>query len=302
MQQLYNRSLKGYVVVVPVQFTGTIRLMNHHDVDDVAVQAPQAALHHLSQLPFILRIETGPVRGGAQFGRNDTGFPDFVQRPPQRLFAIPVIGGCVGKVHTQFKSPGDDRQGAFEAFFPARNKGSAQGQFADFQTGYYLAREPHNVLIAERDGQPGGYLMLCADGKAYARFLARQLPGLALRVLWKMAAGRLSRATRRYIRWLIVRGWREVPRRPAGACHFHVNALPAARGAGMGIRLITEMESLAATRGIHKLYGQMTVQPGRRGAALFRHWGWQLTDTKPVSKFREHYGRDCLLATIEKEL
>ena len=70
----------------------------------------------------------------------------------------------------------------------------------------------------------------------------------------------------------------------------------------MGIRLITEMESLAATRGIHKLYGQMTVQPGRRGAALFRHWGWQLTDTKPVSKFREHYGRDCLLATIEKEL
>ena len=174
--------------------------------------------------------------------------------------------------------------------------------FADFQTSYYLAREPGNVLVAEMDGSVVGYILLCTDEKAYARFLARQLPGLLLRALGNVCRGRYNKATRKYIGWFVTKGWREVPRRPDGAAHFHVNALPEARLHRLGRRLADRMEVMAAARGVRKIYGQMTISPGKRGAAMFERIGWRITDTKPVSKFRQYVNRDCLLATVEKDL
>jgi hypothetical protein len=174
--------------------------------------------------------------------------------------------------------------------------------FADFQTEYYILREPGNILIAEKDGRTVGYAMACTNEKAYTHVLAWQLFGLAPRVIGNLLLCRYNRATRAYLWWFVTRGWREVPRRPGNAAHFHWNLLPEGRLTGMARELLTSLEAMLRRRGVSKVYGQMVVSPGRRGDAVFERYGWKITDRKPISKFRNYVERDCMLATIEKEL
>src|SRR5258708_11321965 len=55
----------------------------------------------------------------------------------------------------------------------------------------------------------------------------RQNIRLFLRALWRYP--HYDARSRRFIRWMISHGWREVPAAPRRTPHFHINLLPDAR-------------------------------------------------------------------------
>ncbi len=172
--------------------------------------------------------------------------------------------------------------------------------FADFQTAYYTDAEPESAWVMEEDGRVVGYLIACLDEARHRAFMRRRMPGMLLRAAGRWLTGRYNRATRRYLRWLLFRGWRETPRRPADAAHFHFNLLPSARGAGATKALFDAFAARLEMSSARRAYGQMIVRDARR-RAFFERFGWKLTDLKPVTKFRHATDENLYLATIEKE-
>ena len=173
--------------------------------------------------------------------------------------------------------------------------------FADFQTAYYTDEEPDSAWVMEEHGRVVGYLIACLDETRHAAYMRRRLPALAARALARWITGRYNRATRQYLRWLLLRGWRETPRRPADAAHFHFNLLPGARGAGATKALFDAFAARLETSHARCAYGQIMVRDTRR-RAFFERYGWKLTDLKPVTKFRHATNENLYLATLEKDL
>src|SRR5947199_3733996 len=99
--------------------------------------------------------------------------------------------------------------------------------FADFLTTYYTDHEPESSFVLEMDGEIRVYLLGCR------RPLFNQLYSLYQNVvLFLRALGRYFRynsRSRRFIRWTLVHGWREVPAAPRRTPHFHINLLTSAR-------------------------------------------------------------------------
>ena len=99
--------------------------------------------------------------------------------------------------------------------------------FADFLTTYYTDHEPESSFVLEADGEIRGYLL------GSRRPLQNQLYALYQNVwLFFRALARYFRyneRSRRFIRWTLVHGWREVPAAPRRVPHFHINLLPDAR-------------------------------------------------------------------------
>lgn len=173
--------------------------------------------------------------------------------------------------------------------------------FADFQTAYYTDAEPESVWVMEENGRVVGYLLACLDEARHATFMRRRFPAMAARAFSRWITGRYNRATRRYLVWLVFRGWRETPRRPADAAHFHFNLLPNARGAGATKALFDAFAARLKSSNVRCAYGQIVVRDTRR-RAFFERYGWKLTDLKPVTKFRHATDEKVYLATLEKDL
>lgn len=174
--------------------------------------------------------------------------------------------------------------------------------FADFLTTYYTDREPEMALVAEMDAQVVGYLLGCTRAGAY-RFhmiclIARCLPRAVLRFV----TGQYTAASRRYMWWVLTRGWRETPPMPAGAAHFHFNFLPEARGTGAAREAVIRWLAMLRAAGVHRVCGQMVVHPDRRSIALFEKLGWKVTAVRPWTKYNKLTQTACFMATIEKDL
>jgi hypothetical protein len=138
--------------------------------------------------------------------------------------------------------------------------------FADYWTAYYTDHEPESSLVAELDGRVIGYLHGCADTARFRRVMARRIaPPIAGIIAIRAIRGRYRHQprTRRFLRWLATRAWREEPpvdiaRYPA---HYHVNLLRDGHGhrlyTGMAIRFL---DTLLA-RGIRGVHGQVLDVP-----------------------------------------
>src|SRR6201982_281331 len=99
--------------------------------------------------------------------------------------------------------------------------------FADFLTTYYTDHEAESCFLLEVDGEIRGYLLGSRKPLQNQLYSLWQNVSLFLKALTRYF--RYNARSRRFIRWTLVHGWREVPASPRLVPHFHINLLPDAR-------------------------------------------------------------------------
>jgi ribosomal protein S18 acetylase RimI-like enzyme len=121
-----------------------------------------------------------------------------------------------------------------------------EASFADAFSGYYTDHEPESASVAELDGEVVGYLLGCRDSRratdpavVIARSVVRR--GIALRpgtapTIWRSVADLVTDVARRRV---VPSDYGLDPATLAAyPAHLHINLLPAARGSGVGSRMV----------------------------------------------------------------
>jgi ribosomal protein S18 acetylase RimI-like enzyme len=174
--------------------------------------------------------------------------------------------------------------------------------FADYLTGYYTRFEPEALLVCEVDGEVRGYLMGCRRAllrQAY-QFLANFV--VAGKALYRCMRRPYNKASRRFLRWVLMNSWREVPVTPRNMPHFHMNILPEARSVRNTRALIRTFLDFLRSHDCRSVYGQVVTYSGRRTVSLFRRYGFRVMDRVEVTKYRSIHGGRVLLCTVIKDL
>ncbi len=134
--------------------------------------------------------------------------------------------------------------------------------FGDFWASYYTDFEPESLLVAERGGMVIGYLMGCVDTQHYRRIMSRHIvPRVLARLVSRAARGQYRHQPQAYgfLRWLVIRSWREEPDIDTTAFpgHYHVNlARDGVMGGlytALGLRFLEQLDARAVTH----LHGQV---------------------------------------------
>jgi len=174
--------------------------------------------------------------------------------------------------------------------------------FADYLTGYYTRFEPEALLVCEVEGEVRGYLMGCRRAllkQAYQFFANFVVAGKAL---YRCVRRPYNDASRRFLRWVLINSWREVPVTPRNTPHFHMNVLPDARSVQNTRALIRTFLDFLRAHGCQSVYGQMVTFSGRRTLSLFRRYGFRVLDRVEVTKYRQIHRDRVLLCTVIKDL
>ncbi len=172
--------------------------------------------------------------------------------------------------------------------------------FANFLTNYYLNREPESAYVIEVGGKVRGYLLGC-------RFPLRNqfynfVQNFSLFGTLATRYRRYTAASRRFVHWIFLNGWREVPAAPRRTPHFHINLLADARGL-MGTRALIDafLEYLRA-KGEKSVYGQMVSFANRRGEKMFQRYGFKVLNRMEITKYRRLHPEPVYLCTVVKDL
>src|SRR3954468_2791643 len=100
--------------------------------------------------------------------------------------------------------------------------------FADFLTTYYTDHEPESSFVIETEtGELSGYLLGSRRPLLNQLYSFYQNLCLFLRALLRYP--RYQERSRRFILWILMNGWREVPAAPRRTPQFPINLLPEAR-------------------------------------------------------------------------
>lgn len=174
--------------------------------------------------------------------------------------------------------------------------------FADFLTGYYTDYEPDSCFVALQDDLVVGYLLGCTRPRQHHHRAWRIALSAALRVALRLTTGCYNRASRSFIRWLILSSTRENPPPVKGAGHFHFNLLPQGRIGRLALELSTSFCALAHARGLRQVYGRMTITPGRRDTKLFERFGFREIERRLVTKYQPHVSTPIYCATLVCDL
>jgi ribosomal protein S18 acetylase RimI-like enzyme len=174
--------------------------------------------------------------------------------------------------------------------------------FADYLTGYYTRFEPEALLVCEVDGKVRGYLMGCRRAllKQAYQFVANFV--VAGKALYRCFRRPYNDASRKFLRWVLMNSWREVPVTPRNTPHFHMNVLPDARSVRNTRALIRTFLDFLRSHDCRSVYGQMVTYSGRRTVSLFRRYGFRVIDRVEVTKYRSLHGGRVLLCTVIKDL
>lgn len=171
--------------------------------------------------------------------------------------------------------------------------------FADFLTRYYLRHEADSAFVIESDGEVKGYLLGCLHPLRNQIYNAWQ--NLALFAVLAARYPRYSPASRKFIRWIFLNAWREVPAAPKRTPHFHVNLLPEVRGHSIGKALFDAFMTHLTARGVKRVFGQMVSFEGRRGEAMFRRYGFKLLNRSEITKYRDLHPEPVYLSTVVRD-
>jgi hypothetical protein len=172
--------------------------------------------------------------------------------------------------------------------------------FADYLTDYYLKHEPDSAFVVVVHGQIKGYLL-------GSRFPLRHQVHSFQQNLWHAgkALGRYLRyqpESRRFIHWIVLNAWREVPAAPRQVGHFHVNLLPEAKSIPVFRELLETYLRFLYQYGVTRVYGQMVTFDERRGFKLFERYGFKVLNKSEITKFRRFTTEPVYLCTVVKDL
>jgi hypothetical protein len=172
--------------------------------------------------------------------------------------------------------------------------------FADFLTTYYTDKEPESSFVLDVEGEIRGYLLGSRKPLRNQFHSFRQNLWLFLRALWRYQ--RYNQRSRRFIRWMISHGWREVPAAPRRTPHFHVNLLPDARKVSTTRALISAYLSYLYRCGEKRVYGQIVTFESRRGEKMFERYGFRVMNRAEITKYKAFYPESVYLSTVIKNL
>src|SRR4051794_28657926 len=172
--------------------------------------------------------------------------------------------------------------------------------FADFLTTYYTDHEPESSFVLEMDGEIRGYLLGCRHPLRNQLYAFYQNVWLFLRALARYF--RYQARSRRFIRWTLMHGWREVPAAPRRTPHFHINLLPDARKMSTTRALMSAYLSYLYRCGEKRVYGQIVTFESRRGERMFERYGFKVLNRAEITKYKSFYPESVYLSTVVKTL
>jgi hypothetical protein len=172
--------------------------------------------------------------------------------------------------------------------------------FADFLTTYYTNREPESSFVLELDGEIKGYLLGSRKPLRNQLYSFVQNIWLFIRALARYP--RYNERSRRFIRWMISHGWREVPAAPRCTPHFHINLLPEARKVSTTRALISAYLRYLYRCGEKRVYGQIVTFESRRGEKMFERYGFRVLNRAEITKYKAFYPESVYLSTVIKNL
>lgn len=172
--------------------------------------------------------------------------------------------------------------------------------FADYLTSYYTDCEPESSFVLEQDGVVKGYLL-------GSRFPFRQqrhsfFLNFSLFVRGMKRYRSYSKPSRDFIGWILRNSWREVPAAPRRTAHFHINCLPEAQSVAGTREIINRYLEYLRDAGEKAVFGQMVTFENRRGAAIFKRYGFEVLEKKEITKYRKMHPEPVYLTTIIKRL
>lgn len=174
--------------------------------------------------------------------------------------------------------------------------------FADFLTAYYLDHESDSCWVAEKDGRIIAYVMGSVRPEQHRKLTRKIGWRCGLKGGWRLLTGRYNKATRKFIRWILLEAGKEEPHSLPDAAHMHWNMLPEARGTEIGKCFLETFVQHAQAHGMKKMYGHMTIPPGKRSTRIFERMGWEEIDRKEQTKFREYTEGKVYTITLFRHL
>ncbi len=175
-----------------------------------------------------------------------------------------------------------------------------QQLFADFLTTYYTDWEPESSFVVEIDGEIRGYLLGSRRPLRNQLYSFWQNISLFLKALTRYF--RYHEASRRFVRWTLANGWREVPAAPRRVPHFHINLLPDARKMSTTRALMSAYLSYLYRCGEKRVYGQIVTFESRRGEKMFERYGFKVLNRAEITKYKAFYPQSVYLSTVIKNL
>jgi hypothetical protein len=172
--------------------------------------------------------------------------------------------------------------------------------FADFLTTYYTDHEPESSFVVEIDGEIRGYLL--GSRKPFFNQLYSFWQNISLFLKALTRYFRYHQASRRFVRWTLAYGWREVPAAPRRVPHFHINLLPDARKMSTTRALMSAYLSYLYRCGEKRVYGQIVTFESRRGEKMFERYGFKVLNRAEITKYKRFYPQSVYLSTVIKNL
>lgn len=172
--------------------------------------------------------------------------------------------------------------------------------FADFLTAYYTDWEPESSFVLVLNGEIQGYLLGSRHPlrqQAYSLYQNLSLFFRGLKRYWGYGA-----ASREFIHWIALHGWREVPAAPKRTPHFHINLLAGARNVASTRALMDAYLKYLRVCGEKQVYGQMVTFEGRRGTRMFERYGFKVLNRAEITKYRKLHPEPVYLSTVIKDL
>ncbi|MFL6584162.1 MAG: GNAT family acetyltransferase [Chthoniobacterales bacterium] len=172
--------------------------------------------------------------------------------------------------------------------------------FADFLTTYYTDHEPESSFVLELNGELRGYLLGCRKSLRNQLYSFYQNVCLFGRALLRYP--RYNARSRRFIRWILMNGWREVPAAPRRTPHFHINLLADARSYSNTRALMSAYLNYLYRCGERSVYGQIVTFDTRRGEKMFERYGFKVLNRAEITKYKSFYPESVYLSTVVKNV
>jgi RimJ/RimL family protein N-acetyltransferase len=172
--------------------------------------------------------------------------------------------------------------------------------FADYLTKFYTDWEPESTFVLEQDGEVKGYLM--GSRRPFLHQFHSFFLNLSLFARGVVRYPRYNKASKAFVRWILLNAWREVPAAPRRLPHFHFNMLPEAQGFGTAREILVQFLNHLRAHGETHVFGQVVTFEERRGAKVFERFGFRVLEKKEITKYRAHREEPVYLCTVLKDL